>query len=293
MNKAFIESVASITDEVKNTLNRMKDDPGCVPDIEIDLLSQQLVSLYGMLQKLKSKNILSNRDRKEAGQENLSSSDEKISTSQREEIDFLERIEKEPASENQVNTPEIKQERPQTTQQIDAAIEDPFVKPEGEKEPVTVSTLQHPEDVQLPEERQEEKPENLREVSQQELQEAKIEAKEQLSEKKPLYEKLSESRVSLNERLNKQKMDISGKLQAAPISDLKSAISLNKKIAFINELFGGDQKEYRQVIDFISSCGNYSEAKYYVQSELKNKHNWQESDKLVLEFMDLIKRKFL
>lgn len=100
--------------------------------------------------------------------------------------------------------------------------------------------------------------------------------------------------ASLNDRFQGEKKSVlADKIKLTPINDLKSAINLNQKVAFIKELFGGDQKAYKKTIDFVNKCKNYSEAKFYVQSEIKAHHNWKEDEPLGKEFMDLVYRKFL
>jgi hypothetical protein len=120
-------------------------------------------------------------------------------------------------------------------------------------------------------------------------------AKNELS----LNEKLSgqtEQASSLNERLATQqesKKNLAEKLKLAPISDLKSAISLNQKVVFVNQLFNGEDKEFQRVVKFVNSCRNFSEAKFFLQSDVSKQFNWQEDNPTVEEFMELVYRKFL
>ncbi len=103
------------------------------------------------------------------------------------------------------------------------------------------------------------------------------------------------SKSSLHERFQEknQQRVLSDKLKQTPISDLKSAIPVNQKIAFVENLFNGDQKVYKKTIDFIDKCKNYSEAKMYIQSKIKDKYDWTDEDEYVQEFMNYVYRKFL
>jgi len=103
------------------------------------------------------------------------------------------------------------------------------------------------------------------------------------------------SKSSLHERFQEknQQRVLSDKLKQTPISDLKSAIPVNQKIAFVENLFNGDQKVYKKTIDFIDKCKNYSEAKMYMQSKIKDKYDWTDEDEYVQEFMNYVYRKFL
>lgn len=100
---------------------------------------------------------------------------------------------------------------------------------------------------------------------------------------------------SLNEKFSRENMNrmLADKLKLTPVSDLKSAISINQQAAFIDQLFKGNKKEYKRSIEFLNKCGNYSEAKFYIHSELSNKYQWKVDNKLVEELIELVYRRFL
>lgn len=103
------------------------------------------------------------------------------------------------------------------------------------------------------------------------------------------------SKASLHERFQEknQQRVLSDRLKQTPISDLKSAIPVNQRIAFVQNLFNGDQKVYKKTVDFVDKCKNYSEAKMYIQSKIKDKYDWTDEDGYVQEFMNYVYRKFL
>lgn len=82
-------------------------------------------------------------------------------------------------------------------------------------------------------------------------------------------------------------------LNKKPIKDLKSAIGINEKFLFINELFDGNLQEYNNSIDVLNQCQKHSEAIDYIKSNLSDKHKWEEENKYMLNFLDLIARRFL
>lgn len=111
-----------------------------------------------------------------------------------------------------------------------------------------------------------------------------------------LHEKLGiSSEPSLNERFSglQTKQNLAEKLKLTPIKDLKAAISLNQKVAFINTLFKGGDKDYKTAVSNINSFANYSEAKTYIASELSPKFSWDQNNHLVHEFSELVYRRFL
>jgi hypothetical protein len=91
-----------------------------------------------------------------------------------------------------------------------------------------------------------------------------------------------------------QKLDgfqLSEKAIEPKIDNLKTAISLNKKIAFVNELFKENVVEYAKSIDKINNSNNISEA-MLIWTELKITHNWNNENTLVKDLEKLIQRRF-
>jgi hypothetical protein len=98
---------------------------------------------------------------------------------------------------------------------------------------------------------------------------------------------------SLNEKIaqNLDGFQLSEKVIEPKIDNLKTAISLNKKIAFVNELFKENVVEYAKSIDKINSSNNLNEA-MLIWSELKINHNWSNENNLVKDLEKLIERRF-
>lgn len=111
---------------------------------------------------------------------------------------------------------------------------------------------------------------------------------------KSLNEKLATSQTSLNDKFQSHvKKNLADKLKLSPISDLRTAININQRVAFINKLFKGDDKEFKNVVTTVNGFRNFSEAKFFVQSEVAPRFSWNENDDTVQEFMELVYRKFL
>lgn len=97
---------------------------------------------------------------------------------------------------------------------------------------------------------------------------------------------------SLNEKLKQSKIELSDMLTEAPVRDLKKAIGVNDRFLFINELFRGDEAMYERSIKTINNFSIYPEAQYWIERELKVKIGWKESDPIVKQFDQLVKRRF-
>lgn len=75
-----------------------------------------------------------------------------------------------------------------------------------------------------------------------------------------------------------------------PVDSMKSEINLNKKIAFVNELFSENVVEYAKAIDKLNSANGLNDA-LRIFSEYKHQFNWQTNHELVVELERIIKRR--
>ncbi len=88
--------------------------------------------------------------------------------------------------------------------------------------------------------------------------------------------------------------DLSDKLSQKAIPDLSKAMGINERIFTINELFGGDKKEFDNMLTALNGLDNFDEAKKILMNSVANKHNWQ-SDinyKKAKKFIKLIQRRY-
>lgn len=97
---------------------------------------------------------------------------------------------------------------------------------------------------------------------------------------------------SLNDRLKKTQTELGDTLKDSSIKDLRKAIGLNDRFAFINDLFRGDEAMYERSIKTINNFAIYPEAEYWIKRELKLKLGWDESLQVVKDFDQLVKRRF-
>jgi len=69
-------------------------------------------------------------------------------------------------------------------------------------------------------------------------------------------------------------------------------IPLNKKFAFINELFNGNSQEFNEAVDHIDRAADYSAAIQLVKEKYFRKNNWDIEKDEVKDFYELLSRKF-
>ena len=109
---------------------------------------------------------------------------------------------------------------------------------------------------------------------------------------KEINETANHHAASVNEKLKQSKIDLGDTLTEVPIRDLRKAIGVNDRFVFINELFRGDEVAYERSIKTINSFSIFAEAEYWIQRELKVKNGWKDKNELVMQFYQLIKRRF-
>jgi hypothetical protein len=100
--------------------------------------------------------------------------------------------------------------------------------------------------------------------------------------------------VSLHEKLSAhmdQKTMLADKF-GRKVENLKSAISLNQKIAFVNILFKENTVEYAKSIERLNQASNIDEALRYF-TELKHNYDWENNHELVRDLQQLIEKRFL
>jgi hypothetical protein len=86
--------------------------------------------------------------------------------------------------------------------------------------------------------------------------------------------------------------ELQEKLALDPIKDLKSAIGINDKFQFIATLFGGDEKAFEHAVKTINGFKIYAEAQFWIKSNLREQHKWDETTDVVKAFDLLVKRRF-
>jgi hypothetical protein len=113
-------------------------------------------------------------------------------------------------------------------------------------------------------------------------------------QKKSLYEQYqNQQNKTLNEELAvKQQNKSIADTHAKKLVNLSKSISINQRFMFIKELFGGDHQTFEQALKWLENCGSYSEALNFLTETYANKYNWTMDKEEVIEFLELIAKKF-
>jgi hypothetical protein len=87
---------------------------------------------------------------------------------------------------------------------------------------------------------------------------------------------------------NKSQEDLSTRVQAKPVKDIKKAIGINEKFLFIRELFDNNTALYNDTIEKLNQMAGMEEARQY----LNENFSWEE-DELSGKFLAQVHRKFI
>lgn len=170
----------------------------------------------------------------------------------------------------------------------------PVAEKQEEEKPVQLEVISQPEPV-VPEPTLDEleklmREQEAKEEAQQTLPVKEEKAPEQTSE--PAKTQLTEATLSLLDKLtaNMRTPDVHEKITREQIN-LKQAINLNKKIAFVNNLFNENTVEYAKAIERLNAASTLHEALRYV-SELKHQYNWNNENPLVKDLEQLVEKRY-
>ena len=100
---------------------------------------------------------------------------------------------------------------------------------------------------------------------------------------------------SLNEKLNASPSaaSLSEKLKKQPINDLITAIGINQKFLFMNDLFEGERDEFHNSLSELNKFDSFLDADNYIKNNLMVKYNWDMENTSVVRLMELVERRYL
>lgn len=294
--KEALQNIIFNLKEIEGTRMRLSSSKSEIIDLELSLLNQQIINLYKHLQNYKSGLYASspsqgpNKKAEFSSYETAKPTEKEIKNNEPAPVVEAEPELKRANSDSASRKERLKRLEAEAEKlEKERKRENPEPAPKGDLEDFTILVEQKTEEREIEEEAtrisgNEKKPESNTPKSQ--------------SVELTLNEKLqgnTKTPESLNEKfaLGETRKTLADKMKLGPISDLKSAMALNQKIAFTNGLFGGDDKEFKKALSFLNSCTNFSEAKFYMQSEISKRYGWDENNPLVEEFTELVYRKFL
>lgn len=257
-NRNYIKNLLGLVKEQVEIIVAQKDE---IPQLYIDMAKENLIKLYEeihRLEKAKSNSLIKDLPglKKERNfQESIESKNDKLKDIV-ETLSVKEEIQTESpkeAKQNQELNPTIKKETPTPT----------------------VETIQAEKVIPTPKEKTEKKI---------------VQKKEDKATK--VSNDLFESQLSIGEKLQaQQEPAVVDKFKDHQIKDIKSAIGINEKFLFINELFDGNLNKYNQSLEKLDLAEHKIQANQILQ-ELEQELSWDKESDALKQLLTFIDRRY-
>jgi hypothetical protein len=267
--KGEIKIIMETLSEQINTISRHQ---GKIPQIEVDIIMANIRKLYERFSDLNDLN-----DKRVAVKTDILFTPEPEDQLETEEIPVLE---EKPVIETEIIIkPVITEKKIEAEEKITETVDKPLEIPLFEEKPEPQKEVK-PTLVELPKKMKPEKPTSSDLFS--------------TTEKEIVADKFKVTPKSVHEKFTGEKNDktVAGKIGKSSIPSMKSAIGINDKFLFINQLFKGDLHEYNNCIDRLNACDTIDVATKALE-ELKEAHNWNNGDEAYQKLEDLVIRKLL
>ena len=297
----LLNKIKGQLNDLSTITNQLLSENTSANAIEIALLKKQCVELYESISKLTADKVTAKHEEPE--QVAVEKVEEVISQEKKEEPEpvAVEKIEVEiPQEEEEKQEPvvaeKIEVEIPQEQTPEPVAIEK--VEIPQEKEPVVSMEEFEIKEASVIGNTEEHIPiQPANEIIKEVLEEVKEEPqKESFTE--PVVEKKSNlinfppTEPSLHQKIAENKQfDINERINDSKVESLKSAIGLNKKIAFVNELFKENTVDYAKAIEKLNTSVDLNEAMRFF-NEFKHQYSWTNDNENVIELEQLIQKRF-
>ena len=250
-----LEEMEIVLNELNEQFETIKKNEVRVPQIEIDIIMATMRRLYESMGHLHKQKPLDKVEKAEVVKEEITvteTTEAKVEEEVIEEIAVVDELE-----DYEKVTDDFQEE-------IDA-LEESAINAIEEQEEQEVEALEMKEETQ-----EAEKP------------------------KPSLLLQFEDEIFSVNESVAQKADDNSlvNKLSNTRIENLKSAIGINDKFYFINELFSGNSQAYEDVIYTLNNFKRFDEAMQYT-STLKHKYEWSTETEAYQKLTHFLERKFV
>ena len=264
------KEITELIDNIKKHSDRLSDKPN-IPLLEVSVISAKISRLNEKTAILK---YLLAKDQGFTEEEYALQIDEAFDEDEADEIEETQDDFDPPAAEVGGLEAESKKELTKT-----APAEEPILTADQIEEPKE----EHKEEELAEDEEKEEEESTVEETEKVEVKESEtILESEEIPSKPDLNEQYSEEEdPSLSEQLKKQ-----------PIADLLTAIGLNERYLYANELFGGDIEDFRNVVRTLNEFNSGEEAIAYFDQQLCVSYGWSADNELVKAIRTLVQRRY-
>ena len=105
-------------------------------------------------------------------------------------------------------------------------------------------------------------------------------------------DKFEDTKTILNDKHVEGTPSLAEVMQRGKIENLGKSLSVNQRFMFVKELFKGNVEEFKKAIDYIDECAKKEDALKFLEDHYGKSKNWDIEKEEVIEFYDLVSRKF-
>lgn len=111
--------------------------------------------------------------------------------------------------------------------------------------------------------------------------------------REPVQQELSSGPKTLNDYLNRTGGSTLADIhEKRKIDSIRNNISVNQRFMFVRELFGNNAEEYNQALSTLEQEHTYAEAFNYLRKEYATKYRWRMDSEEVIEFLEIISKRY-
>jgi outer membrane biosynthesis protein TonB len=186
--------------------------------------------------------------------------------------------------------PSSTRETPNESKSVSEPLPEKEITPVSDENP-TETKKEEPIAAETPEEKSKEKDTSVNKEDDPAPGQATEKKKGKDQTKGVLGEKLVKEKDSFNEQIWKNQKTPNSKRSFSnpPISDLKKAMGINDRFFFQRELFGGNAEVMNQTLEQLNQMQGINEAQNFLLANF----NWDPENEAVLNFMELVERRYL
>ena len=70
-------------------------------------------------------------------------------------------------------------------------------------------------------------------------------------------------------------------------------VDLNDRIAFVKNLFNGNQEDFNRVLSQLNTANTEKEAKDFINNMVKPDYDWSDKEEYEVRLLEIIERKFI
>lgn len=309
MSKEIVkEEIIRILESIIEQTQTIDAHKGKIPQIELDLVQDNIRQLYQNfmyldrinqeehLESFVKSGLRKNGKQETAKEQEATKEDEHKEKLPEQKAENTKEEGKSAESDKETSEEQLKptQEKPQDAPKK----EEPKVEEKADKgEKAQKEQKEQPANEEIKEKPEEPISRKKQDIAKEEKRQESTKDADLFSDKKTstLADKLQGSnRASLYDRigLGDKKGTLGERLKKNPVSDIKTAIGINEKFLFINELFNGNMHDYNNAIKRLNRAQNIEEAAI-IFDELKNQYDWNSEGQTTLQLLDFVERRFM